>query len=331
MLLGDGLRRRRGAAAIGARGLGLLAVALAVVVAMTGCSSSKKDADGTPGSSAGSGKTTSTPSGGSGSSSVDTTDPAANAVKVVAVDQPTMAYQITGTPRPGLVSVTFDNQGDYAHEMTLQKFKDGATLDQIKAALNAGDPESAAAQYLEDPGQEITGPQIIGAHMSETVATNLTAGHYLVICFLPAPDGMTHAQMGMIGEFTVGGDAWPSSQVGNIGTITLTDKGITVPPALPSGGTFAVTNTGTKKHDFALAQLNGGSLGEFFQCVNASFGGGGSLSDCPGVLAGGVGTLEPGQTAYLTIQFKPGSYGYVSSENDGADFMAGLQGTFTVG
>jgi hypothetical protein len=44
-----------------------------------------------------------------------------------------------------------------------------------------------------------------------------------------------------------------------------------------------------------------------------------------------VGTLQPGQTAYLTISLKPGSYGYVSTEGQGADFGAGLHGTFTVG
>lgn len=256
---------------------------------------------------------------------------AGNTLEVVAVDKPSMAYRITGSPRAGLVTVTFDNQGDYAHEMTLVKFKPGATLAQVKAALASPDGEQAAAAYVENPEQEITGPEIIGPHRSETVTAHLDAGHYVVVCFLPSTSGKSHAQMGMIGEVTVAKSTSDPTPPANMGTIELTDTGIDLVPTFPSGGTFAVTNSGSKPHDFALAQLDDSPLEDFFRCVTASFSGAGSLAQCSGTLAGGVGTLQPGQTAYLTVQLEPGDYGYVSTEGNGADFGAGLHGTFTVG
>ena len=95
------------------------------------------------------------------------------------------------------------------------------------------------------------------------------------------------------------------------------------------GGTFQVTNTGAKPHDFSVAQLKDKPLPAYFQCVAQSFGAGTSIDDCPGVLQGGVTTMQPGESAYVTMVFGPGEYGYVSTQGDGADFKAGLNGTFT--
>lgn len=303
-------------------------VSLAALVAMAACGNST-DAGSSDAASSAAPTTTASPTG----SAMPLAGQAAagNTLKVVAVDQPAMAYRITGSPHAGLVSMTFDNQGNYAHEMTLAKFKPGATLDQVKAALASPKGEEAAAAYVENPDAEITGPEIIGPHHSETVTAHLDAGHYVVLCFLPSTTGKSHAQMGMIGEVTITDHGSASTPPANNGTITLTDTGIDLISTFPSGGTFAVTNAGSKQHDFALAQLKNSPLEDYFRCVTASFNGAGSIASCPGTLAGGVGTLQPGQTAYLTVHLEPGSYGYVSTEGDGADYGAGLHGTFTVG
>jgi uncharacterized cupredoxin-like copper-binding protein len=303
----------------------LSVLSLAALMGMTACgSNSDPDSAASPASTAPSKAVSAAPS---------PTENAAgsNGFTVVAVDQPSMAYRITGSPHAGLVSITFDNQGDLAHEMTLVKFKPGATLDQLKTALASPNGEQAASAYVENPDQEITGPEIIGPHRSETVTAQLAAGHYVVVCFLPSTSGKSHAQMGMIGEITISDQGSTSTPPANNGTIQLTDTGIDLISTFPSGGTFAVTNAGSKPHDFALAQLQDEPLEDYFRCVTASFSGAGSLAQCSGTLAGGVGTLQPGQTAYLTISLKPGNYGYVSTEGQGADFGAGLHGTFTVG
>jgi len=303
---------------------GVVALALVGLAGLTACGSSSSTA-----------KTGATsPVGSGGPAAADSTpaastpaDAGANELKVEAQDY---AYVITGSPRPGLVTMTFTNTGKYAHEMSLSKLKAGKTLAEVKAALQSPDGEQAAQALLDNPDAEYTTPSIVGPQRSVQVAAQLPAGHYVVTCFLPGPDGMPHVAMGMLGEVTVAGDASTAAAPSADGTIELTDSGITVPATFAAGGTFAVRNGGTKPHDFSVAQLTDQPLGAYFQCVAGSFGKNTPIDECPGTLAGGVGTLEPGGTAYLTIHLGKGSYGYVSTQGDGADFQAGLNGTFTV-
>lgn len=265
----------------------------------------------------------------SGSGSAGSVSPASNQLRVEADDTATaMSYRVQGQPHPGRVTITFVNEGEVAHEMALSLTKPGVTLDQLTAALAKGEDE--AKKLLIDPDAEIAGPGILGPGLTETTTVDLAAGHYVVVCFLPATGGMPHVAMGMIGEFTVGGAPVTDPAPGTSGTVTLTDKSITVPSGFGAGGTYAVTNTGTKPHDFSLAALKDQPLAALFQCVGQSMGKGTPIDDCPGTLAGGVTTLPPGRTAYLTVTLASGHYGYLSTQGDGADVAAGLQGTFDV-
>jgi uncharacterized cupredoxin-like copper-binding protein len=287
------------------------------------------------GSSGGSGKTSSAGKSAAGAAArkpAPTTSAAAtpNALKVTAYDDPKMHYAISGAPQAGLVALNFKNAGDDAHEMSLAKLKPGVTLAQFNAALHKPDAEKAANALVENPDGEITGPQIVGPGLSETATVHLDAGHYVIVCFLPGKDGMPHAVMGMTGEVTVGSGPSAATAPKTDATVTLTDSKITLPANFKSGGTFAVSNTGTKAHDFSLARLKGASLMTFFQCVGGSFGKGTPIDTCPGTLVGGITSIPAGQTAYLKISPLPaGSYGYLSTEGDGADVKAGLEGTFT--
>lgn len=251
-----------------------------------------------------------------------------NAMQVRATDY---AYQIGGSPHAGLVTMTFTNNGKYAHEMGVSKLKPGATLAQVKAAIASPDGEDAATALIDSPDAEYPVPSIVGPGLSVKVTGTLAAGHYLLTCFLPGPDGMPHVAMGMIGDFTVAPAAGSDQPPKTDGTIALTDSGITVPAGFTSGGTFAVKNTGTAEHDFSVARLNApGTLADYFTCVSGSFAKSTPVDSCAGTLAGGVEGLDPGATAYLTVHLAPGSYGYVSTAGDGKDFQAGLHGEFTV-
>lgn len=277
-------------------------------------------------------KTTPPAGGGTSATSSSVPAPEPNTVNVAALDSASaMKYQISGSPRPGLVTISFDNKGRYAHEMALVQLKPGATIAKLAAALKGPDAEKAANALFVNPDAEITAPSIIGPGMSETATVKLDAGHYAVICFLPGPDGMPHAMMGMIGEMSVAGAPSTAEPPQIDGTVALTDKSITLPPTFAQGGTFAVTNSGTKPHDFSLANLKHQSLSAFFQCVLGSFGKGTPIDKCSGVVAGGLTTLQPGETAYLKVPaFGAGTWGYVSSGGDGADYQAGMNGTFDV-
>jgi hypothetical protein len=210
----------------------------------------------------------------------------------------------------------------------LVRVKDGVTLEQVKAALAQG--EQAAQSLQADPGKEITSAAIAGPHVDEHVIVPLVAGHYVVTSFLPLDGAQSQVDKGMIGEFTVlDATSSASAPPKTDGTVALADDGITLPSGFSKGGTFEVKNTGTKLHDFSVAQLDGKPLPDYFQCVAQSFGAGTPIDDCPGTLQGGVTSMQPGESAYITLAFSKGSFGYVSTQDDGADFQAGLNGTFT--
>ena len=259
-----------------------------------------------------------------------TASPAADAgSNTVTVDGLDFSYKISGSPHAGLVRMTFANKGQYAHEMGLARIKDGVTLDHLKGAL--AQSEDAAKAMLIDPDREITGPATVAPNKTETVTAPLDAGHYVVTCFLPGPDGMPHVAMGMIGDFTVTDGGAGVAPPKDIGTVALTDTAITLPANFATGGTFAVRNTGTKPHDFSVTTLTAQPLMDFFQCVGQSMEKNTPIDTCPGSLVAGVTGIAPGQSAYLTVTLPKGNYGYVSTEGEGADFQAGLHGTLTVG
>lgn len=246
----------------------------------------------------------------------------------VTVDGLDYSYKISGSPHAGLVSMTFANKGQYAHEMGLARMKDGVTLEALKGALAKS--EDAAKAMLIDPDSETTGPATVGPQRTETVTAPLDAGHYVVTCFLPGPDGMPHVMMGMIGEFTVTGGGAGVAPPKDDGIVALTDTGITLPTNFATGGTFEVRNTGTKPHDFSVTTLTGQPLMAFFQCVGQSMEKSTPIDTCPGSLVAGVTGVPPGKSAYLSVTLPKGDYGYVSTQGEGADFQAGLHGTVTV-
>lgn len=253
-----------------------------------------------------------------------------NAVRVVAHDSASrMYFSVTGTPHAGRIAMHFVNRGRYTHEMSLARLKKDATVAQLRKAIRQPDGEKAAAKLLVNPDGEITGPALLGPGLSETVYAPLKAGRYVVICFLPGPDGMPHALMGMIAGLRVRSAAGTVAAPHTDGTVRLTNHRIVLPKNFKRGGTFAVTNTGTRPHDLSLAKLNGKTtLPQLFGCVGQAFATSTVIDKCPGTLAGGVTDLAPGRTAYLRIALARGHYGYVST--DGNDFANGLNGTFTV-
>lgn len=253
-----------------------------------------------------------------------------NAVRIVAHDSGSrMSFTVTGRPHAGLVAMRFVNRGHVVHEVDLAQMKNGVHLRDVRAALHKPDGEAAASKLLVHPERSITGPDLLSPGMAETVYAPLRAGRYVVVCFLPGPDGMPHVMMGMISAMHVLPAGGRVSAPRSDGTVRITNHQIALPKNFKSGGTFKVTNVGTRPHNITLARLRGGAtLGKAFSCVGQSFATNSPIDHCPVSFAGGISELEPGHSAYLRIAFARGRYGYLSS--DGSDFQKGLRGTFTV-
>lgn len=125
----------------------------------------------------------------------DDTEPAdgANVVEITGVE-----YAFEGVPAEvpaGLTALGFTNGGEEAHEMGVFKFAEGVTAEEALAF--EGDPEEEG--LVSEVGF------VFGELDGDTAYVNseLDPGSYGMACFIPGPEGKSHAELGMFAEFTV--------------------------------------------------------------------------------------------------------------------------------
>lgn len=252
-----------------------------------------------------------------------------NGLRIRATDS---RFVVAGHARPGLITITFANDGRYTHEMSLARLRPGVTLAQFEVALASADPESAVAKLVIDPNDEISGPIPLAGHRWDTVTVPLPAGHYVATSFLPGPAGVPQDLLGLVNEFTLRGPLSATHPRAVDGTVVLTDHSIRLPREFARGGTFAVHNAGHVPHDLALLRLGRTGPTGFIRCLDHSFVTNTPVDRCSGRINGGISEIPAHTTDFLTIHLRPGRYADFSTAGAGptVDIKAGLNGRFTV-
>ena len=244
-------------------------------------------------------------------------------------------YVLKGSPKAGWTQINFDNAGVENHMMVVFKLKKGVTPAQLKKAILSND--DAAFGKIAAGGDDVSGtPALVGPGQKTTTLTELSAGHYGIVCFVPAPDGSPHAAHGMFKVFDVSSaKSSLKPPTDGVAEVTLSDTSITVPSGdAPKNLTAKVTNDGTATHSFQLVKLaDGKTLDDANTYFNTFFNTGTAPEgDAPAVLVGGVQEVAPGGIAYLEWSLPSGHYGYVSTDGDAPDddFSKGLKGEFDI-
>lgn len=129
--------------------------------------------------------------GGDGEAASAEVDPDATRIDVTATEY---AFDFT-EPGAGPVSFVIANEGSEVHEMLLTRFVGEATFED---AMAAEDPE--AEGLVETIG--FAGPIVPGSETVLNVA-DLEPGRYAIVCLIPTTDGASHAEKGMVSQFTV--------------------------------------------------------------------------------------------------------------------------------
>lgn len=88
------------------------------------------------------------------------------------------------------------NDGPQTHEIVVISLDSGATAQTLLAWISHG-------MRGAPPAHPIGGTAGMAAGSSAYMRVNLAAGRYVLICFVPGPDGKDHATHGMVKEFTV--------------------------------------------------------------------------------------------------------------------------------
>jgi hypothetical protein len=246
-------------------------------------------------------------------------------------------YKLSGSPKAGWTQVNFDNAGVENHMMAVYALKPGVTAKQLKAAALSQD--QIALGKITAPKADPNGvsglPDRLGPGQKTTTITALPAGHYGMLCFVPAPDGKSHVEHGMIKTFDVAkSKSSLKPPTSGVTDVSISDSAITFPTDnIGRNVTLKVTNSGSAVHGFTLVKIaDGKTLDEVNGYFDAFFGGQAPAGDPPGVIVGGISSINPGTDAYLEQSLEAGHYGYVSTQGNALDdgYTKGVKGEFDV-
>jgi uncharacterized cupredoxin-like copper-binding protein len=199
----------------------------------------------------------------------------------------------------GRVRLTLDNKGTEAHQVQLGRVEPGTTVDSFVHAFHQ--EGSAAAEKLLEWQTGVNG---VEPGRSSTVVGDLEPGHYLMVCFVPGHDGVSHIDKRMVVPIEVvdGGEAAAEPEAE--GDVVIKDYAITFPQGFDGNGTFAVRNTGPADHELILMRFKDGKdLNDLLAWSDA-----GSKGEAPFTYEGGIGTIPSGETSWIDWHLRAGRY-----------------------
>ena len=200
----------------------------------------------------------------------------------------------------------------------------------------------AALEVMEDGGEEPEGLELRGGNSvlspgaNSTTTLDLESGNYVMLCFLPNPEGVPHFALGMALPISVTESTGPAAaEPEPTLTMGMVDFGFELSGPITGGPqVIEVTNAGGELHEFIVTRLNPGTTGEEFLDALGGFIEGTSTEPLPGEALGGVQAMDPGGRAFFSVNFAPGEYLVfcpIDDEMGGPPhFMLGMLHEFTI-
>lgn len=203
-------------------------------------------------------------------------------------------YDAPPTVRGGLVEITLDNSsGAESHEAEMIRLDPGKGIADLRAAFPGHPPEWA--HLSGGPGPVLPGKTAV-------FTGNLPAGLYVLMCQVPASDGRTHLEKGMLAQISI--TEGPNGVVPEgDATITATEFEFSGHERVTAGTqTVRVVNEGKNHHHFVVFSLvprkKAADALAFFE---------GRSTESPiAGRVGLVGTLAPGLSAARTLELVAG-------------------------
>ena len=172
-------------------------------------------------------------------------------LSIAAVDY---AFEMPATAEAGWTHVLLDNRGMMDHHAMFLRPHEGSTIEDVRAALGGGDFAALFATATSAGG-----PNVGPGHQA-SVAMDLEAGQYLVVCVIPNDEGVPHFALGMqaVLEVTEGaaGSAPPEADAA-VNLVEMAFQGL---PTDATAGThvWEVANAGAQLHEVVVLRLADG-------------------------------------------------------------------------
>lgn len=274
-----------------------------------------------------------------------------NAAGIVNVSAKDFKFEAPDSIASGWNTFRFTNEGAQEHffyiyqlpdTMSYQQFLDEAMVPfgTVWGRYASGETDRATAEqeFAEElPAWFFTdlvpsgGPALTEPGETSQTTVNLTPGLYVVECYVKAPDGSWHTELGMQQTIRVTDDETGRQAPEADAELTLTNYNIESEGTLEAGTqTIAVhveeNPEGFMMHDINLFRLDDStSTDDIVQWMDwmdkEQF-----RAPAPAYSLGGVEHMAAGKTGYMTVDLTPGRYAWIS-EGYGS---RGMVKTFTI-
>lgn len=229
----------------------------------------------------------------------DATRGQARVVNVTAYDY---LFKSPASVPAGTIAWRMKNAGSEVHHLWVVKLDRGRTPAEFLKVMNAW----GSALKMPDWATDVGGPNNVGPGQTASATTTLEPGTYMLVCWVPSPDGRPHVMKGMVKSLSVTsrGATAPAEPTPDV-TMTLDDYGFTLSGPLKAGTrTIRFENQATQPHEAVIARL----LPEKTMLQAIVWMNSGQSGPAPVVMLGGGSGIAQGRHMFVTADFKPGKY-----------------------
>jgi uncharacterized cupredoxin-like copper-binding protein len=202
----------------------------------------------------------------------------------------------------GTITFRMQNAGKELHHLWIVKLTGKKTPDDFLKAMRAW----GSALKMPDWAIDVGGPNSASAGATAEGTMTLDPGTYMLVCWVPSPDGMLHVMKGMVKPLAI--TARPASEAdaepaGDI-VMTLDDYTFELSkPITPGRHVIRVENRAPQTHEVVVARLNPGqTAAQALIWINAGQAGPGPI------VLGGASGIAKGRHMFFTMDFPAGKY-----------------------
>jgi len=246
------------------------------------------------------------------------------APNVVVVKTHDYGFDAPDSVRAGLTTLRLvTNPGQEIHQVGLIRIDSGKTPADLFNAMKTPGPLPAWAK-------EIAGVNPPAPGQTADATLTLEPGNYLLVCFVPSPDGVPHIAKGMSRPMTVTGAQVAAATLPGDVEIDLSDYAFRLSTPLTAGShVIRVVNDAQQTHEVQVVRLAPGKTpADVAAWVEKMQG------PPPGEPLSGVAGLGVGETASFPLTLTPGNYAllcFIPDAKDGKPHVAhGMMQEFKV-
>lgn len=222
--------------------------------------------------------------------------------RVVAVRAYDYGYRSPPSVPAGTLTFRLTNEGKEIHHLWVVRLNGGKTpADFMKAMSTWG-----SALKMPDWATDVGGPNNVGPGETADGTMTLDPGTYMLVCWVPSPDGRPHVMKGMIKplEITAKGATAAAEPTPDV-TMTLDDYSFNVSSPIKAGRrTIRFENVANQPHEAVIAKLlPDKTLMQAVVWMNS-----GQVGPSPVVMLGGASGIAKGRHMFITANFTPGTY-----------------------